>query len=326
MRDDRRCPSPEDIAALADGRLGARRRKQLAAHLDACPDCYDLFVDTVRFRTETEIDAENPGAMQFFPGPRRWPRVVAALVAAAALLLAVGVLLRQQWTRPGPSAGPKMSRTSPESPGRPAGVTPETHPTPSPEMAAAPRPASFYTAQLDRLTGTQPGGASGPSLAEPLAREEYGFVGAVSTARLPLRLGVHLMDLAVAGRAGDRTAVARLQSEVARLAAAAGVTGTRPDAAESIREIPGRLGKEDEVLCRLGYWAEGGRLAARARRVGYFDAVTARSFIHPARAANLSPGVVSALERISDRLTTGLHDESDWERLERDFTSLVLMF
>jgi hypothetical protein len=326
MRDERRCLSPEDIAALADGRLSGRQRREMAAHLDVCRDCYDLFVDTVRFRSEADTAPDSTGNIASFPGTRRWPRVFAALAAAAALLLAVGILLRQPPAGPEAPAGPGVSRTGPATPARPPDSSLPPRETTPPQTVENPVPRSFYTVQLDRLTGGELTGAPGLAFAEPLAREEYGFAGSVTGTRLPLRLGVRLMDLAVAGRTGDRDGLPRLRSEVKRLAAAAGMADLSPDPAAAVQQLPDRLEAKADSLCRLGFWAEGGRLAAKARRAGYFDADTSRAFCRTAHDAGLPTGVTTALERIGDSLTAGLGDDTDWKRLERDFTSLVLMF
>ena len=54
--------------------------------------------------------------------------------------------------------------------------------------------------------------------------------------------------------------------------------------------------------------------------------VLARAFGPALQQAHLPPGAAAALDRILRRLEAGLSDETDWERQERDFTGLVLMF
>ncbi len=320
MRDDRRCPSPEELAALAEGRLDERRREEVEAHLEGCRDCFEVFVGAARFQLE-EGPAEGSAPVARFPA-RRWPRYAAALTAAAALLLAVAVLLRSPGNKP-ESSVPELARTTPaakppEAPEPPARRS-ETMP------AEAPGPPTFYAAQLERLTDG-PAGALALGRTESLAGGAYSFGGTVSGERLYLRLGARLLDLAVARRAGNAEDAGALEIEVGRLAAAAGWSGAPADPAALARQLPARLPAEAESLCRLGYWAEGGRLAAKFRRPGYYNLDDARAFGPALRGAGLPPGAASAMERITGRLEAGVSDDADWRRLERDFTDLVLMF
>ena len=320
MRDDRRCPSPEELAALAEGRLDERRREEVEAHLEGCRDCFEVLVGAARFQLE-EGPAEVSAPMVRFPA-RRWPRYAAALAAAAALLLAVAVLLRQSGNKPASSV-PELSRTTPAAKPPEAPEPPARRSDPVP--AEAPAPPTFYAAQLERLTDG-PAGAPALGETESLAGGAYSFSGTVSGDRLYLRLGARLLDLAVARRAGNAEGAGALEIEVGRLAAAAGWSGAPADPAALARQLPARLPAEAESLCRLGYWAEGGRLAAKFRRPGYYDVGTAQAFGPALQQAHLPPGAAAALDRILRRLGAGLSDATDWDRLERDFTDLVLMF
>ncbi len=48
LRNGESCPSAEDIAALAEGRLQGAERDRLLRHVSSCADCYDVYMLTMK--------------------------------------------------------------------------------------------------------------------------------------------------------------------------------------------------------------------------------------------------------------------------------------
>lgn len=107
----------EDLAALIDGQLAEGDCSRVRAHLAECAECYEIFVDVVRFQ-EAEAAAvgekrggESGGVTQF-PLEKRskaFSRSWLAAAAAAALVMTVGWLGYRQMTPPSLSAAGLMS-------------------------------------------------------------------------------------------------------------------------------------------------------------------------------------------------------------------------
>jgi tetratricopeptide (TPR) repeat protein len=100
-RDGGDCPDLETIAAYLDGRLDARERVAVAAHVAECEECYFVFTEAAQ--THIAVPASDA------PVPRAWwtkPAVLwpaaATLATAAAVWLAVGtgVIARWRGTQP----------------------------------------------------------------------------------------------------------------------------------------------------------------------------------------------------------------------------------
>lgn len=53
------CPTEEGIAAFIDGQLTEKERHELLEHFYDCGDCYAVFVETIRFKTQHLIDEAN---------------------------------------------------------------------------------------------------------------------------------------------------------------------------------------------------------------------------------------------------------------------------
>ncbi|HEV8238276.1 MAG TPA: zf-HC2 domain-containing protein [Thermoanaerobaculia bacterium] len=82
------CSAPEDLAALAEGRLRGQERDRVIAHLAGCADCREVFAGIVE--TAEELDREDqPSVIAPLPQKKRfgWP----ARSAAAAMLGAMAV-------------------------------------------------------------------------------------------------------------------------------------------------------------------------------------------------------------------------------------------
>jgi tetratricopeptide (TPR) repeat protein len=81
----------ETLAAFIDGRLDARARKQVAAHLTACGDCYTIFVDVSAARQEIgEADFE-PRPFAAAAEPERLGTLLPFRALAAAAAIAAGL-------------------------------------------------------------------------------------------------------------------------------------------------------------------------------------------------------------------------------------------
>jgi hypothetical protein len=81
------CPSPEDLAALSEGKLSDSQRATLLEHLDCCDDCREAWL-----LANEALEAQSPNASSSGqPRQRfRWRR---AFAYAAPLALAAGILL-----------------------------------------------------------------------------------------------------------------------------------------------------------------------------------------------------------------------------------------
>src|SRR5205085_4681349 len=77
------------LAAFLDGRLTAAERAQIEAHLADCSECRELLADATR--SVTELEAAPQQASAGAAPISRWPWVLAALAAAAAIVLVVGL-------------------------------------------------------------------------------------------------------------------------------------------------------------------------------------------------------------------------------------------
>lgn len=254
MRESPACPDPEVLAAFIDGRLSADERRRVVVHLDACADCYEVFGETVRFQGEEEPRGRVVGAGRF--QRRRW--VWAAVAAAAAVILAILVavpILRMEPERP-------VVATLP--PGGAAGVS-----------------AEALVAAIDVEDGEALAVALRP-------RGGLGFGNTRMDAEsASFRVGIWVVGLRAAVRAGDEAAALDAALE---LAAALEASGTADDLERPLSRVTeaareGRLGEVDEAagafearageeLARspfaLGKWTEAGRLAAAVGARGYF--------------------------------------------------------
>ncbi len=123
VNEPRMCLEPETLAMYLDGRLDARARAEVEAHLATCEDCYEWFIESVRtpdgLESDTAVAAAGDAAAIAFPAQnwadqadrveraervervvgqpparvlpmrrRMWPRVAAGVALAASLVLA----------------------------------------------------------------------------------------------------------------------------------------------------------------------------------------------------------------------------------------------
>ncbi len=83
------CPDPGLIAAHADRRLSGAEAARMDEHIAGCPDCSEVFAETLRFSLSEDQEAE--GRRSAVPPFLRRPafKVAAGLALAASLLLAI---------------------------------------------------------------------------------------------------------------------------------------------------------------------------------------------------------------------------------------------
>src|SRR5262245_10161488 len=132
------CPSPEIVAAMAEGRLSEADRDAFLDHAAGCDDCR---------HSALILAAPKVTTAKFVP--RRATRPWIPWAAAAAVVLSIAGLLFLT-TTPAPEketvrVSPKVSPT-PESPKQPAPIEtpkppdPKPEPTPEPIKPPAPKP------------------------------------------------------------------------------------------------------------------------------------------------------------------------------------------
>lgn len=315
------CPDPEVLAAYVDRVLPDDERHSVAEHLSGCPDCYEVFSETVRL-LDQEVEAT------VLPGPwRRAAKVI--LPVAAALALAFGAWavlgwLSSPWRALGGDGSARKAVASLE----------------------ADRLQDDRLVELVRDHGWPVfrGGASGEASPD-------GFFERVDP-RTSFQLGVLSVDLALALEAGDAAAAGDALDALdrlpeARLGAAepfleyvlgsddgalrmdqqlaageaAEVLGERWDEVEAAL-----LGLVDAPGYRLGRWAEAGRLAAAAGDLRYLDRMAHRGALAALDAltvpAPAAEPVAQALERIRDRSRDGVGAD-DLPQLEESFGEVV---
>jgi len=87
------CPTEQQLAALVDGHAAADAHDLLTQHVNQCPRCFDTVATLARLGERPEPTVPGPlrSVVLAPPAPeeRRWLRVLPALSAAAALVLAV---------------------------------------------------------------------------------------------------------------------------------------------------------------------------------------------------------------------------------------------
>ncbi|HJS57352.1 MAG TPA: zf-HC2 domain-containing protein, partial [Vicinamibacteria bacterium] len=80
------CPDPGLIAAHADRRLSGDEAARMDAHIAGCPDCYEVFAETVQFGlADAGAEPRRKGVLLTF-AQRPAFRIAAGLAAAAAAL------------------------------------------------------------------------------------------------------------------------------------------------------------------------------------------------------------------------------------------------
>jgi len=277
------CPTLEQLAAFAEGRLSGAERDQVVVHLAECADCREVFAETLQ--TTDALRAEEAPARVVelrrapAPGGGRL-RLAASLAATVAVLLAAGWMIGEQ-------GRPVRSPPSPE-----AWLA---------ELPPAPQLVPWLWGGTVMRGGNHGGQSSGQSA----------------------ELGALLVDLRVAARAGEvaiaaerlRRAAAILDEaglmdeDVAAFRRIAGVT----DSATMRRELNAALPTVEERIHErfesfyldLGAFAEEVRLAGTSGRRGLLDARRTKRYVEWVLAQErqeggqaLSPSVSQGLRRL----------------------------
>lgn len=288
-------PTEEILAAMVDGRLTGKERREVVEHLDACPDCYEVFAETVRFQEE---DAPRgrvvPAAGRW--GTRRY-RIAAAAAAAAALVVAIA--LATLWVDVDePGGAPAVVADLPA-----AGALVAALADPRAAAGRLPTPSS--------VLGFAPG-----------ARE------------LAFRAGTALSDLYAAAAAHDGPGAEEASSELSDLAAGVPGAGeplaavrsaldsrSWSDLAAATRRLEAALAaapEPDHLL--LGSWAATGYRAATSEDVAFFSSSAFRNTL-----ADLEAGGAldrPAADRIRELTDDGRAAPADLPALAQAFEAL----
>jgi len=320
------CLDPEDLAAFIDRRLPAAERRRVEEHLVDCPDCYEVFVSTVRFLEEEEEDGRTErdrGRIRHGPWPgRAGLRVILPL--AATLVVAVGL-----WTavRHGWLGG--------------TGRFPA-----SDEMVAGLDSAVLPTGRLDELVRDQgwprTRGISSPS--DSFRVDDLGGAAAFAP-DTAFQLGALHTDLELALRRPDldRGLPIQLIGRIERLLESSPSGELQ---SSSYAALKNRLAKGDEPIARvredatalaeqvqrlvgeapyrLGAWAEAGRLAAAAGSVEQLRRGGVQGAGKRLDRTALPPALDAAVGRALDAADRGASAD-DLARAEAAFSELVAL-
>lgn len=300
-------PAPEALASFVDGRLPDEERRAMVAHLDACPDCYEVFAETVRFQGE-----EEPRGQVLRPprlAAKRWPRWAAAAAAMVAVAIAVAVLRMEPW-REGMATLPGEGELMLSSEAVVAALE-------------VPEDGAFAAA----LWPSRPSG-------------EIGFGGGSPSEGASLWTGVRIVDLRAAIRAGDEEAARVATERLVRELEAGGMAAELEKPIEDGQRAAerGRLDALENAATELeagaeelldpfhlafGKWAEAGRLAAAVGDREFFRSPEFAAFREEVVGRELPATVGEALAEI-DALTRGdLEPPEAMEDLEGAFGKLI---
>jgi len=297
-------PTPETLASFVDGRLPDEERRAMVAHLDACPDCYEVFAETVRFQGE-----EEPRGHVLRPprlAAKRWLGWAAAAAAVAAVAIVVPVLWR----------------------------------APEREMHLA---SGTLVAAIEVPEGAEGAGAlwSGwPGGGEAFAGEALAGAGLTEEA-VAFRTGVWLVDLRAAAEAREPGAAGTVLDELGGVLRAAGLAEELEEPIREAREAAEGGGFEaleiaateieaaaeehlDSFHLAFGMWAEAGRLAAAVGDRRFFRSPELVRFRAEIEGRELVATVGESLAEI-DSLTGGdLGPPEAVDALEGAFRRLIV--
>lgn len=305
-------PPLEDVAALVDGRLGESRRMAVLAHVDSCPACHEVLVETTRMVESGDLseDLPDPGAHEVQRAPPRQPvgkivRFPTWRAAAVAATLAAAAAVAFFLVRPPLATSPDHLPVATLAGGLSSAaatvvgdIAPEAWPAVRGEhvsMSGSERTAFQIGALVLRLEVALRGGR--PAVATSLARDivlrlaefevheafDPYFVGASSIAEL--------------------AAADRLQDALDLLHEADALLGGDPSEA-----APAYL---DPFWYSFGKWAAAGELAAAAGDPAYFRSSAHRGYARALDAAELPEPVASDLGAVRDQLARAAAAQDD---------------
>lgn len=317
------CPDPETLAAFIDRRLPDAERRRVTEHLSECPDCYEIFVDTVRVLEDEpggveEGSGEEPAAAPVRPG--LWARAVrAALPLAAVLIVAVGVWIVAR-SGDGVSGGGETGLPRAEA------LVAELRVDAVPDEVLESRGWSVTRGDGRPVAGTAPVGAVERDVAFRLGALTVDLAAALDGRRVEtaIRLTHRIEDL-LAEKVDLSEPLVRSYRDLRGLLDEGEVPPPAPGrAAEAAALVEERVGA---AVFRLGAWAEAGRLAAAGGDARFFERRLVRRSVRglapkELEALELPPEVVREVERIAALLAEGVGPD-DLPVLERSYAEIV---
>jgi hypothetical protein len=266
----------ERVAAFLDGRVDARRREEMLAHLNADDEDRALLADTAALLRQ--LEAEDAASVPEVPAPAAEPERAGPMAAEGVTPLDARRRTRASFLRRAALAAVlagavlvtgRLLQRPPSVAGEPVRLAARL------EHGARGLPAGWTERRpWSSARGDDPGGA--PSPGERTARSA--------------RAGAMLVDLSVAVEARDSAATQVLAAQLAaRFDPQGGRSGALREIADGAGASPERLrpligeateriaGRLDPDALRLGAWTEAAGLAAAGRDAGFFrDAETQR--------------------------------------------------
>jgi hypothetical protein len=334
------CPTDEELAAYIDGGLGPAESRHVTEHLASCGDCYDLYVETARFLVKssaaTSDDGADEGRLVRFPSPAERRQQVAQWLSIAALLLVgAGGGIYFQFLQAPPALMP-LALNGPSTRYAPPVRATKSYPTVTThtwgEKTTIPNPS----AQIPNFW-------KGPTFRGEGGGDEAKLNDA------SFRMGVQSVNLQVSLKAGNGT---EAEDGVARILGILkgqpftddlkkGYTGitlaveNRKAPADLLPEASRLAGLSrdafESTYLDLGQWVEAGRLAALSHNPFFFQQSDTRSFLRRSiwrsklgiGETKLDPPTLQNLERISDIVSKGNLQASDYARLQQPFDEIL---
>lgn len=303
-------PDPEELAAFIDGGLPEAEAARVRAHLGRCEDCYEVFLEVVRFQRESGTGEQEPEAtVRPFPPSRTGghrPRVAALTALAACLAGLLGLAVYR-----GMAQAPVSEPTA-----RLAGALVEKAP-------------ALVGETWPRATRGDDGGkAPGGDRSFRLGVEAVNLYLAVQAdnrekARDAARRTEDLL-------AGSSTSGGEL-SIYGSLAAGAGLSRTEALAqlAEAERALRERLQGSSRLEFSFGRWAEAGYLAALASEPQFFARPETRRLLRRFREESHlrhADEIAGPLRRIDDVLTRKTLTGRDYEVLAHELAKVLAAY
>jgi hypothetical protein len=314
------CPTDEQLAAYIDGTLGKAESEHVTEHLAACRDCFDLYMETAHFLVDSSVatpeDAKHEWAetasrqVARFPVPIERARPLAQWLSIAALLLVgAGGGTYFQFLQAPPALMP------------PALIGPL--PNPSAQIP------NFWKGPTFRGGG---GGEDAPKL------NDASFWMGVQAVNLQVSLkagnGQEAEDAVarILGIVNDRPFTDDLQKDYRGITLAVENRKAPVDLLPEASRLAG-LSRDvfDTTYLDLGQWVEAGRLAALSHDSSFFRQADTRSFLRRSiwrskvglGETKLDPPTLQSLERISDIVSKGDLQASDYASLQPPFDEIL---
>ncbi len=283
-------PALESIAAYLDGRLPESEKAEMAAHLDSCASCYEIYAESMRFQSE-ERAAAGGTVVPFERKTTPWipPRLLrpVALPIAAALLVGVGYAVWNQLQQPpGPRSVESLT----------AALTP-----PSDELMEKLGPFDVNRGGTEEQDVNYPVAAfqSGATLVD--LRVAVGAGDAEKIHLFAHSLGVIYHNTSSFSPEPEKEKVQAAVTRFLEAAPSPKVPNAQLTDLGLLEEIF-RPDKSDELAphFELGAWTEAGRLAAFDGRVAFFADAANRRWLNWFREKPPIPEVKAALDKIDD--------------------------